>query len=478
MSLSMLAAPAARAQYACKMRFVRHAAAWAAALLIALPAFAQPDRDALGAGHLDIETRDIAAAPGSEATATVMAAEARWQSSGAMLRRGNTYKISATGEWNHGILCAPSGPGGEGSGCFPFAVTLVQGISIGTLIGKVGKDGVPFPVGAEREFTAQADGVLYLRHNDNVNFTFDNTGYMNAKVRLAGAAASLPVAPQAAAMARPAQPAEPAPFVAASPASVQHWAVVIGVSEYADTRIQSLRYANADARAMHAWLVSPAGGRYAPARVKLLLDREATGANIRDALFNWLRQAIEEDVVLIYFAGHGSPDSPDTPNNLYLLPHDTRYDGIASTGFPMWDIETALKRFIKARRVIVAADACHSGGVGEGFDVARRSSGAATVNPITSGLQNLASIGPGVVVLSASDDKQFSAEGPMFGGGHGAFTHFLLEGLKGQADYNQDRRITLGELIPYLSENVRRATRNSQSPTVAGRFDPALSIGR
>jgi uncharacterized caspase-like protein len=82
------------------------------------------------------------------------------------------------------------------------------------------------------------------------------------------------------------------------------------------------------------------------------------------------------------------------------------------------------------------------------------------------------------VVLSASDERQFSAESPDFGGGHGVFTHFLLEGLKGQADYNQDQRVTLGELIPYLSENVRRATRNAQTPTVAGRFDPALSIGR
>ena len=56
-------------------------------------------------------------------------------------------------------------------------------------------------------------------------------------------------------------------------------------------------------------------------------------------------------------------------------------------------------------------------------------------------------------------------------------THFLLQGLKGSADYNGDNSVTLGELIPYLSEHVRRETRNAQSPTVSGRFDPALSIG-
>lgn len=53
-----------------------------------------------------------------------------------------------------------------------------------------------------------------------------------------------------------------------------------------------------------------------------------------------------------------------------------------------------------------------------------------------------------------------------------------MEGLQGQADYNGDGQVTMGELIPYLSESVRRATLNAQSPTIAGKFDPALSIGR
>jgi len=130
----------------------------------------------------------------------------------------------------------------------------------------------------------------------------------------------------------------------------QRWAVVVGISDYDDSRIPSLRYAAADARIFYDWLTSPQGGRYAPSRVKLLLNKKATGNNIKNALFVWLKRAIEEDLVIIYFAGHGSPESPDSPNNLFLLPYDTQYDNIATTGFPMWDIETALKRFIKAER--------------------------------------------------------------------------------------------------------------------------------
>jgi len=51
-------------------------------------------------------------------------------------------------------------------------------------------------------------------------------------------------------------------------------------------------------------------------------------------------------------------------------------------------------------------------------------------------------------------------------------------GASRQADYSKDGHVTLGELVPYLSEQVRRSTRNAQSPTVAGKFDPAMSIGQ
>jgi hypothetical protein len=256
------------------------------------------------------------------------------------------------------------------------------------------------------------------------------------------------------------------------------WAVVIGVSNYQDTRIPCLRYASEDARSFHDWLVSPDGGKYSPSRVKLLIDADATENGIRNALFEWLGQALEEDVVTIFFAGHGSPQSPDKPDNLFLLPYDTQYDSVATTGFPMWDIETALRRFILAKKVVVIADACHAGGVGQAFDVARRASRGIKAVPISSNLQHLTKIGDGICIISASDDSQYSQESKKWGGGHGVFTYYLLRGLKGEADYSKDSRVTLGEIVPYLSEQVRRATANAQSPTVAGRFDPALTIGK
>jgi len=296
------------------------------------------------------------------------------------------------------------------------------------------------------------------------------------KVKFTSLASAKPIEPAPAPTPAPAD-TTPAPAVSTGGFS-QRWAVVIGISQYQDTRIPALRYASVDAKSLYEWLTSPQGGRYAPSRVNLLLDREATARNMRGALFQWLGQALEEDIATVYFAGHGSPQSPDHPENLFLLPYDAQYDNIASTGFPMWDIETALKRFIKAKRVVVIADACHAAGVGNSFDLATRAGRGIKVNPISAGLQNLSQVGEGVCVISASDEKQLSQEGKRWGGGHGVFTYFLLQGLEGQADYNRDTRVTLGELIPYLSEQVRRATRNAQSPIVAGQFDPALTMAR
>jgi len=254
------------------------------------------------------------------------------------------------------------------------------------------------------------------------------------------------------------------------------WALIIGISKYRDSKIPGLRYASADARAFYDWAVSSSGGKISPSRINLLLDENATGATIKDGLFNWLSKALAEDVVIIYFAGHGSPQTPDQTNNLFLLPYDADYSNIATTGFPMWDIHTALKRFIKSKKVIVIADACHTGGVGQAFDIARRAGRGIKVNPINSELHSLSKVGDGVCVISASDDNQLSREGQQWGGGHGVFTYFLLKGLKGEADYNGDRKVTLGELIPYVSEHVRRETKSNQCPTIAGKFDPALTI--
>jgi uncharacterized caspase-like protein len=109
----------------------------------------------------------------------------------------------------------------------------------------------------------------------------------------------------------------------AAPRIDKRWAVVIGVGEYDSDDIPDLDFAPNDARAVRDFLQSDAAGPFD--EVLYLENERATGAAMREALFVFLQQADWDDLVVIYYAGHGAPD-PGRPDNLYLLPTDTDLD--------------------------------------------------------------------------------------------------------------------------------------------------------
>jgi uncharacterized caspase-like protein len=244
--------------------------------------------------------------------------------------------------------------------------------------------------------------------------------------------------------------------------SGRRWAVVIGVSHYADAAIPALRYAEADARAMHDFLRSPLGGAVPAERIRLLVNEQATTAAIRDALFTFLQQAEPDDQVTIYVATHGAPD-PARPANLYILSYDTDVQRMAATAFPMWDFQTAVRRQIAAQRVVVIADACHSAGTL--VDDAQRLNEAwdALFNPSMR------------MTLSAARGTEYSREGPQWGGGHGVFTHALLEGLRGAADADHDGVVTFTEAAVWVERTVPSQTNGEQNPQRSGLGDVAMA---
>jgi len=177
-------------------------------------------------------------------------------------------------------------------------------------------------------------------------------------------------------------------------------------------------------------------------------------------LIKFLDQAIDIDLVIIYFAGHGAPD-PARPGNMYLLTYDSDPSSLGTTGFPMWDINTALARYISAKRVVVYTDACHSGGISASF--ATRGLQTTEQNLVNQILIDLSKSKEGIVVFTASAAGEVSQEYPEMG--HGVFTYYMLEGLEGKADYNNDYTVTINELMQYVEEQVKRKTHGAQNPT-------------
>jgi uncharacterized caspase-like protein len=191
-----------------------------------------------------------------------------------------------------------------------------------------------------------------------------------------------------------------------------------------------------------------------------LLNKEATKTNIQEAIFDFMKNALEEDVAIIYFAGHGAPD-PYRPNVPYLLAYDSDLGRPGATAVKMQEIQDAIRDYIKAKKIIVFADACHSAGVST--SVAMR--GAANSELINQFLEEIAKAGTSVLTFSASESKEYSQESQQWGGGHGVFTYHILKGLQGDADSDDDEIVRLGELVDYVSLNVRKDTKSLQHPT-------------
>lgn len=251
------------------------------------------------------------------------------------------------------------------------------------------------------------------------------------------------------------------------------WAVIIGISQYYESGITALKYAHKDAEALKEQLLSPAcGNLFIPERIQILVNEQATTREINKALRTFLKQAEKDDVVIIYIAGHGAPD-PDRLNNRYFLTYDTDPKDIASTGILMDNIQQSINDTIRAERIVVLADTCHSGGI--------QISGARSTNNEAQYqkqfLEGIAASRTGVAYLSSANVNESSSENDTLG--HGVFTHYLLEGLKGKADgfeTEKDGIITLGELFEYVQEMVKQETKNQQNPISGATYDRSMPI--
>jgi hypothetical protein len=257
------------------------------------------------------------------------------------------------------------------------------------------------------------------------------------------------------------------------------YAVVIGVGRYESPSIPALRYSVADAEAMHAVLL--ASGNFKKENVLLLTDRterKPTLRNIKYALGTFLaRAAGKDDTVIVYFAGHGAPEVDRRGVERdglakYLIPSDADPEDLFSTALPMDDLQGIFDR-IEAERVVIFLDACYSGAAG-GRTFAARRTRAGAVDDLF--LQRLTR-SRGRVIVTAAQPSEVSVELPELG--HGIFTYFLTEGLRGAADLNRDGIVSLQELYEYVEQEVVRKARSiggKQHPVMKGEQEGILPL--
>ncbi|RPI25577.1 MAG: hypothetical protein EHM61_14020 [Acidobacteria bacterium] len=240
------------------------------------------------------------------------------------------------------------------------------------------------------------------------------------------------------------------------------WALIVGISKYQDPTLE-LKYADRDANELYALLQTPSAGEFKPQQMLKLINDEATAARLRRALGGFLLEVGRDDLMLVYFACHGSPDPRRPAGSLYLLTYDTDPNEIAGTAVRMDEVQVALREHLSAERVVVIVDACHSAAIGAGTRGPRES--AALLNTY---LAKMSESRGGIALLTSAEASEASLEDERWGGGHGVFTHFLLEGLKGAADGHSQPRdgiVTVGELFDFVRDKVSEETK-SQHPAI------------
>jgi Tol biopolymer transport system component len=250
------------------------------------------------------------------------------------------------------------------------------------------------------------------------------------------------------------------------------WGVVIGISQYKG--VQPLRYADKDALAFYDYLTQHIG--VPRDQITLLLNDHATLINLKRTLGTELkRKASEKDTVIVYYAGHGAPEADasagdDDGLEKYIVPYDADPRDLYTTGLPMREIETIFQR-LSPERIIFISDSCYSGATaGRTFATASRRA------VVSENFLARLSKGKGRVVLTASKASEVSEEREDLG--HGVFTYYLLEGLRGKADADKDGIVTVDEVYGYVSKKVPEATGQNQHPVKKGEVEGQLVLGQ
>jgi hypothetical protein len=233
------------------------------------------------------------------------------------------------------------------------------------------------------------------------------------------------------------------------------YVLAVGVSRYRNSNY-NLKYASRDAATFaDLWREQGGSALYRGVSVISLTEANATAPRVRAALFQILERATENDTVALFLSGHGVQVGDA---EYYFATHEidaTTAPRIAETALPWKVLQTTLAA-VKARRVLLFLDACHSGNA------------LGTRQAENERMAELLVKRAGVMVFASSRGSEYSYE--LDAARQGAFTAALVEAVAGgKADLEvagrRDGTVTAEELLVYLRARVPQLTNNRQTPS-------------
>ena len=247
-------------------------------------------------------------------------------------------------------------------------------------------------------------------------------------------------------------------------------AVVIGNRSYRTSGVPRVEYAERDARIFKSYLTRTLG--LSESNIIFLTDANfanfteifGSESDHRGTLFSRVKS---RSSVYIFYSGHGAPDVEEGTG--YFVPTDSDPSKIKLTGYPVNRLIKNLSK-LQTSDITVFIDACFSGGTEEGNFLIQG------ISPAVLRLKN-PEVLKGISLFSASEKDQVSSWYRDVR--HGLFTYYLLAGMQGYADMDENGEITYDELSKYLKINVPEkvkeiSTGREQNPTFVGEKDKVL----
>jgi len=241
------------------------------------------------------------------------------------------------------------------------------------------------------------------------------------------------------------EPNKPDPFY--SSGYRKRVAALIGINDY--TKCQKLEGAVRDAHRLKNALTRIGFNHFLE-----LYDKDATRQNILKLLGEELPQSVsKEDLVLIYFAGHGQTETlPDGKKTGYIVPVDAAFESVFSSAISMRQLRDLANRLL-AKHVLYVMDSCYSG-----LGFVRGGSISTNTPSYISKITKLRAVQ--MITAGMEGEQVFEKDG------YGLFTSFFIRALEGEADLNTDGFVTTSELGAYLRPQVTTASDSKQTPQI------------
>ncbi|HEY6766145.1 MAG TPA: caspase family protein [Candidatus Sulfotelmatobacter sp.] len=241
------------------------------------------------------------------------------------------------------------------------------------------------------------------------------------------------------------------------------WALIVGISKFADKNVPRLNYPSKDAQDFASMLKDPRVGRFKAEHVHILVDEEATTRHIKEEL-NWLaRNSQPDDLVVIFVSSHGSPRELDSREVNYIVTRDTEVkpqDALFATALGMVELTQVVRSRILARRTAILLDTCHSGAA-----AGSKTAGAEELAEGSVSGDTLDAIrqGTGRAIISSSQAGESSYENDEAQNGY--FTFYLIQALRQSNGMDPIQKV-YGYVHDQVSKSVQTKFNVAQNPVL------------